>query len=45
MKGRIKKIKINGVKATVIVPPTIKKMPKELKSKQNHPKGLFVEED
>jgi len=46
MKEKIqtKKIRINGIKTTVIIPPKtkIKDVPNEVRSKQNHPKGLVL---
>ena len=47
MKKRVvrrKEVKINGIKTTIVLPRTInlKKFPKKLTSKPNHPKGLFL---
>ena len=44
MGERTKVVKINGIKTTIVVPPRIDKneIPKEFKSRQNHPKGLVV---
>lgn len=41
---RTKNIKINGVKAKVIIPKTLKRVPAKLISEQNHAKGLLVKE-
>jgi len=43
---RKKIVKINGVKVKLILPESvdIKTFPKELRSKQNHPKGTLVNE-
>lgn len=40
--GEERTIKINGKKATVIAPSTVKTVPKELKLTMNNFKGLLV---
>ena len=44
IKERTKVVKINGIKTTIVVPPKVGKneIPREFKSRQNHPKGLVV---
>ena len=44
IKNRMKVVKINGIKTTIVVPLKIEKkdIPKEFKSEQNHPKGLAL---
>jgi len=41
-----KLVKINGIKVKLILPESVnpKTFPKELRSKQNHPKGTLVNE-
>lgn len=43
-KEKMKVVKINGIKTTIVIPPKINKkdIPKEFKSEQNRPKGLVL---
>lgn len=43
-KEKIKVIKINGIKAEIVVPPkvNVEDIPEKLESKDNHPKGLLL---